>query len=164
MFTRLLRSCAASLVLVATPHGRGVDAQDDLAAARQRMVREIEQTQREVAEHTGSKTLDRRVLAVMAEVPRHLFVRKQQEGEAYDNRPLPIGHGQTISQPYIVALMTDLLQVKPGDRVFELGTGSGYQAAILAKLAGRCTRWRSSRRWAVRPPRSLRGTATATSR
>jgi protein-L-isoaspartate(D-aspartate) O-methyltransferase len=136
IFTRLLRSCAACVVLAATLLAPGaIDAQDDFAAARQRMVREIEQTQREVAQHTGSKTLDRRVLAVMAEVPRHLFVRKQQQGEAYDNRPLPIGHGQTISQPYIVALMTDLLQIKPGDRVFELGTGSGYQAAILAKLA-----------------------------
>ena len=109
--------------------------QEDLAAARQRMVREIERTQRDVAEHTGSRTLERRVLAVMGEVPRHLFVRKQQQAQAYDNRPLPIGHGQTISQPYIVALMTDLLRVEPGDRVFELGTGSGYQAAILARLA-----------------------------
>lgn len=133
---RSLQSGAALPLLAATLLVPGVvDAQDDLAAARQRMVREIEQTQREVAEHTGSKTIDRRVLAVMAEVPRHLFVRKQLQGEAYDNRPLPIGHGQTISQPYIVALMTDLLQLKPGDRVFELGTGSGYQAAILAKLA-----------------------------
>jgi protein-L-isoaspartate(D-aspartate) O-methyltransferase len=72
----------------------------------------------------------------MAEVPRHLFVPKQHQAQAYDNRPLPIGHGQTISQPYIVALMTDLLRVAPGERVFEVGTGSGYQAAILAKLAG----------------------------
>jgi protein-L-isoaspartate(D-aspartate) O-methyltransferase len=111
-------------------------AAEDLAAARQLMVREIERTQRDVAEHTGSKTLDPRVLKVMAEVPRHLFVPKQHLAQAYDNRPLPIGHGQTISQPYIVALMTDLLRVAPGERVFEVGTGSGYQAAILAKLAG----------------------------
>ncbi len=111
------------------------DAQDRFAAMRQHMVREIEQIEREVAERAGGQTLDRRVLAVMAEVPRHLFVPKQQQGEAYDNRPLPIGHGQTISQPYIVALMTDLLRVEPGHRVFELGTGSGYQAAILARLA-----------------------------
>jgi protein-L-isoaspartate(D-aspartate) O-methyltransferase len=135
IFTGLRRSCAVAVVPAATLLVPGmVDAQDDFAAARQHMVREIEQTQREVAEHTGSKALDRRVLAVMADVPRHLFVPKQQQGEAYDNRPLPIGHGQTISQPYIVALMTDLLQVEPGDRVFELGTGSGYQAAILARL------------------------------
>jgi protein-L-isoaspartate(D-aspartate) O-methyltransferase len=111
-------------------------AQDAFAAARQRMVHDIERTQREVAAEAGSPLLDRRVLAVMAEVPRHLFVPKRLHDQAYENRPLPIGHGQTISQPYIVALMTDLLRVQPGDRVFELGTGSGYQAAILARLAG----------------------------
>jgi protein-L-isoaspartate(D-aspartate) O-methyltransferase len=105
------------------------------ALARQRMIRDIEGTQREVARESGSPTLDRKVLAVMGDVPRHLFVPQGQQHSAYENRPLPIGYGQTISQPYIVALMTDLLRVKPGDRVFELGTGSGYQAAILAKLA-----------------------------
>lgn len=104
-------------------------------AARQAMVREIEQMQREAAAETGRKTLDREVLAAMTAVPRHRFVPVSLQREAYDNRPLPIGHGQTISQPYIVALMTDLLQLQPGDRVFELGTGSGYQAAILAELA-----------------------------
>ena len=133
---RLLHVCAASLVLAAMLSVPGaVAAEDAFAAARQRMVRDIERTQREAAEDTGSQTLDRRVLAVMAEVPRHLFVPKQAQGQAYENRPLAIGHGQTISQPYIVALMTDLLRVEPGDRVFELGTGSGYQAAILARLA-----------------------------
>jgi protein-L-isoaspartate(D-aspartate) O-methyltransferase len=105
------------------------------ALARQRMIDDIERTQREVAHEAGSRTLDRKVLAVMGDVPRHLFVPRDQQDSAYENRPLPIGHGQTISQPYIVALMTDLLRVRPGDRVFELGTGSGYQAAILAKLA-----------------------------
>jgi protein-L-isoaspartate(D-aspartate) O-methyltransferase len=105
------------------------------ALARQRMIGNIEWTQREAAHATGSRTLDREVLAVMGDVPRHLFVPRGQQDSAYENRPLPIGYGQTISQPYIVALMTDLLRVKPGDRVFELGTGSGYQAAILAKLA-----------------------------
>jgi protein-L-isoaspartate(D-aspartate) O-methyltransferase len=135
-WTRLLQSYAAPAVIAAGFSVPGaVEAQEDLATARQRMVREIEQTQREVAEHTGSQTIDPRVLAVMAEVPRHLFVGKHQRSEAYANRPLPIGQGQTISQPYIVALMTDLMQVKPGDRVFELGSGSGYQAAILARLA-----------------------------
>jgi protein-L-isoaspartate(D-aspartate) O-methyltransferase len=67
-------------------------------------------------------------------VQRHLFVPPLQRAYAYENRPLPIGHGQTISQPYIVALMTELLGVKPGDRVLEIGTGSGYQAAVLAEL------------------------------
>jgi protein-L-isoaspartate(D-aspartate) O-methyltransferase len=74
------------------------------------------------------------VKAAMATVPRHLFVPQAQQPHAYENRPLPIGHGQTISQPYIVALMTDLLQLGKGDRVLEVGTGSGYQAAVLAKL------------------------------
>jgi protein-L-isoaspartate(D-aspartate) O-methyltransferase len=105
------------------------------ALARQRMIGDIERTQREVARETGGPTLERKVLAVMGDVPRHLFVPPGRQDSAYENRPLPIGNGQTISQPYIVALMTDLLRVKPGDRVFELGTGSGYQAAILAKLA-----------------------------
>ena len=134
---RLLRIAVLLPAFAAAVFGTAgaASAREDLAAARQRMVREIERTQRDVAEHTGSRTLERRVLAVMGEVPRHLFVRKQQQAQAYDNRPLPIGHGQTISQPYIVALMTDLLRVEPGDRVFELGTGSGYQAAILARLA-----------------------------
>jgi protein-L-isoaspartate(D-aspartate) O-methyltransferase len=114
--------------------GREACARDDFAAARQGMVREIEATQREVAAETGQARFDPRVMAVIAETPRHLFVRRQEVSEAYENRPLPIGHGQTISQPYIVALMTDLLKVEPGHRVFEVGTGSGYQAAILAKL------------------------------
>ena len=111
-----------------------VAAQSEQETARQGMVREIEQTQRQVAAETGRKTLDVRVLSAMEAVPRHLFVPASLQRQAYENRPLPIGHGQTISQPYIVALMTDLLRPQPGDRVFELGTGSGYQAAILAKL------------------------------
>lgn len=75
-----------------------------------------------------------RVLAAMRAVPRHEFVPREEVGEAYDDHPLPIGFGQTISQPYIVALMTELLDVQPGDRVLEVGTGSGYQAAVLAEL------------------------------
>jgi len=78
--------------------------------------------------------MDPRVMAVIAEVPRHEFVPEDQRPFAYENRPLPIGYGQTISQPYIVALMTDLLRPKAEDRVLEIGTGSGYQAAVLAKL------------------------------
>jgi protein-L-isoaspartate(D-aspartate) O-methyltransferase len=128
----------ATLAALAAPLVASMPAEPDegkFALARQRMIRDIEWTQRDVAHETGSQTLDRKVLAVMGEVPRHLFVPRGQQDAAYENRPLPIGYGQTISQPYIVALMTDLLRVKPGDRVFELGTGSGYQAAILAKLA-----------------------------
>src|SRR3569623_541246 len=74
--------------------------------------------------------LDARVMAALAEAPRHEFLAANQSGVAYDNAPVPIGHGQTISQPFIVALMTDLLQPKPGDVVLEIGTGCGYQAAV----------------------------------
>ncbi len=77
---------------------------------------------------------DARVLDAMRSVPRHRFVPESQRGYAYDDRPLPIGEGQTISQPYIVALMTELAGVKPGDTVLEVGTGSGYQAAVLAQM------------------------------
>lgn len=80
---------------------------------------------------------DPRVLAAMREVPRHLFVDLSQRGRAYDDQPLPIGHNQTVSQPYIVALMSELLDLQPGDRVLEIGTGSGYQSAVLGKLARR---------------------------
>lgn len=78
---------------------------------------------------------DERVLAAMRRVPRHLFVPEAHRGEAYEDHPLPIGLGQTISQPYIVAYMTEALQLKPGARVLEVGTGSAYQAAVLAELA-----------------------------
>jgi len=77
---------------------------------------------------------DERVLSVMAKVPRHLFVDRRYRSQAYADHPLPIDEGQTISQPYIVALMTELLRLKPTDRVLEIGTGSGYQAAVLAEM------------------------------
>lgn len=79
---------------------------------------------------------DPRVLQAISDVPRHELVPEAQKPHAYENRPLPIGKGQTISQPYIVALMTSLADVQPGERVLEIGTGSGYQAAVLSKLAG----------------------------
>jgi len=79
---------------------------------------------------------DPRVLAAMREVPRHLLVPPEYRHRAYEPRPLPIGEGQTISQPYVVAFMTEILRLKPGDRVLEVGTGSGYQAAVAAKIAG----------------------------
>ncbi|MBI2386278.1 MAG: protein-L-isoaspartate(D-aspartate) O-methyltransferase [Elusimicrobia bacterium] len=78
---------------------------------------------------------DRKVLEAMREVPRHEFVPESLVRRAYDDGPLPIGEGQTISQPLIVGLMTEALELRPSDKVFEVGTGSGYQAAILAKLA-----------------------------
>jgi len=77
---------------------------------------------------------DKRVIDAMLKVPRHMFVPEEYRDEAYNDYPLPIGHGQTISQPYIVALMTEALQLKDTDRVLEIGTGSGYQAAILAEI------------------------------
>jgi protein-L-isoaspartate(D-aspartate) O-methyltransferase len=80
---------------------------------------------------------DSRVLAAMRAVPRHLFVPAGARGQAWGDFPLPIGHGQTISQPYIVALMTELLGLRGGEQVLEVGTGSGYQTAVLARLAAR---------------------------
>ncbi len=80
---------------------------------------------------------DPRVLEAMKSIPRHLFVPEEYRSSAYEDRPLPIGEGQTISQPYIVAVMTELLQPLPTDRVLEIGTGSGYQAALLSQLADR---------------------------
>jgi protein-L-isoaspartate(D-aspartate) O-methyltransferase len=84
---------------------------------------------------TGRETLDTKVIAALGRVPRHQFVPSAVVSRAYENRPLPIGYGQTISQPYIVALMTDLLGIQPDSTVLEIGTGSGYQAAVLAELA-----------------------------
>ncbi len=80
---------------------------------------------------------DPKVLAAMRKVPRHLFVPSGEVGQAYEDYPLPIGHGQTISQPYIVGFMTEALGLKGGERVLEVGTGSGYQAAVLAEIAAR---------------------------
>jgi protein-L-isoaspartate(D-aspartate) O-methyltransferase len=80
------------------------------------------------------RSLDRKVLGAMRKVPRHLLVPEEVRSQAYQNTPLPIGHEQTISQPYIVALMTDLLDVRPEHVLLEVGTGSGYQAAVLAEL------------------------------
>lgn len=99
------------------------------------MLDDIVQMVRETQRETGRAALSDRVMAAMARVPRHRFVPPEEERRAYLNRPLPIGSGQTISQPFIVALMTEFMEVKPEDRVLEIGTGSGYQAAVLAELA-----------------------------
>ncbi len=82
----------------------------------------------------GRGIKDKRVLDAMSKIPRHLFVDESLRDKAYGDHPLPIGEGQTISQPYVVALMTEALKLKPGDRVLEVGTGSGYQAAVLAGI------------------------------
>ncbi len=102
--------------------------EDNFAAERQRMV------DKQIAVRGVT---DPRVLAAVRKVPRHRFIPAHLWDQAYGDYPLPIGEDQTISQPYIVALMTEMLELKPTDRVLEVGTGSGYQAAILAELAAR---------------------------
>ena len=108
---------------------------DDYAEPRRRMLDAIARLTEATAESTGVDTIDPAVMAAIDRVPRHEFVPEDVRLSAYANRPLSIGHGQTISQPYIVALMTHLLGVEPGAGVLEIGTGSGYQAAVLAELA-----------------------------
>jgi protein-L-isoaspartate(D-aspartate) O-methyltransferase len=99
-------------------------ARDPYAEARQGMLDEIRLM----------GVQDENILRIMAAVPRHEFVPEEFLSQAYENHPLPIGYGQTISQPYIVAWMTELLELQPGEKVLEIGTGSGYQAAVLAEL------------------------------
>ena len=116
----MLLTAAVSLCM-----GPTESSADDFAEQRQKMV----------ALQIGDRGIsDASVLKAMATVPRHLFVAPELRDMAYRDAPLPIGHGQTISQPYIVALMSQLLAVKPGQRVLEIGTGSGYQAAVLAEM------------------------------
>ena len=110
------------------------NAQDPYAAQRKEMLDDIARITRETRQETGRAALSERVMTALARVPRHRLVATGDEAYAYSNRPLAIGLGQTISQPFIVALMTDLLDVKAGDKVLEVGTGSGYQAAVLAEL------------------------------
>ena len=102
--------------------------------AREEMIETIVAETRATGRETGRSRLDSRVLDALRTVPREAFVPDHLADRAYDNRPLPIGAGQTISQPFIVALMTDLLDPEPGDRVLEVGTGCGYQAAVLSRL------------------------------
>jgi protein-L-isoaspartate(D-aspartate) O-methyltransferase len=111
-------------------------AADDRADERRRMVETIQAYAASPGGGLAAGHVDAPVLEAMRAVPRHAFVPADVSGQAYADRSLPIGFGQTVSQPYIVALMTHLLQVKRGDRVLEIGTGSGYQAAVLAQLAG----------------------------
>lgn len=116
-----------AFALATSPVRAATDAEYD--ARRRALVEEI------TADRAGLPgRFDPRVKAALARVPRHLYVPASQQPYAYENRPLPIGHQQTISQPYIVALMTDLLKPRKEDRVLEIGTGSGYQAAVLGEL------------------------------
>jgi protein-L-isoaspartate(D-aspartate) O-methyltransferase len=114
--------------------GPAAAADDGFAEERAGMIRAIEENVRETSLHLDKEAIGPAVMAAMGKVPRHLFVPVELMDVAYANRPLPIGYGQTISQPYIVAVMTDLLKVGKDDRVLEVGTGSGYQAAVLAEL------------------------------
>jgi protein-L-isoaspartate(D-aspartate) O-methyltransferase len=116
---------AALAAIVAVGCGQKPTAPSDFAAQRQLMVQQ---------QLMPRGITDARVLAAMAKVPREEFVPPDSRAASYEDGPLPIGNGQTISQPYIVAFMTERLQPKPGDRVLEIGTGSGYQAAVLAEL------------------------------
>ena len=109
-------------------------ARDEFVEFRKSMLAEIQLTVELTRRETGKTTLDPRVMAVLGRVPRHEFVPSNLVSHAYENRPLPIGHGQTISQPYIVALMTDLLSLDADSTALEVGTGSGYQAAVLSEL------------------------------
>jgi protein-L-isoaspartate(D-aspartate) O-methyltransferase len=111
-------------------------AQDglDFEAARAQMVRVIQLEAYVTSEVTGIREIDARVLAAMGKVPRHEFVAEPLARYAYEDTPLPIDFEQNLTQPFIAALMTHLLQVEPGDTVFETGTDSGYQAAVLAEL------------------------------
>ena len=110
------------------------DAQTDFAARRAHMVAEIDAMYAETRGETGFAAMSPAVRAALGKVERHRLVPPEVAREAYRNHPLPIGEGQTISQPYIVALSTDLIDPKPGQVVLEVGTGSGYQAAVLAEI------------------------------
>lgn len=118
---------AVGLLIVLLPWGR-LEAQSIEPEVRRKRMVEGQIAARDVR--------DARVLAAMERVPRHLFVPPEMRAQAYEDYPLPIGDEQTISQPYIVALMTSLLELRGGERVLEIGTGSGYQAAVLAEIAG----------------------------
>ena len=112
-------------------------AQDDFKQQREALVEEIAQDLQSTDAIIKESELDPKVLEAMRSVPRHEFVPQKHRHQSYRNRPLPIGYGQTISQPAIVALMTNLLELESTDKALEIGTGSGYQAAVLAELIDR---------------------------
>ncbi|MEK1854369.1 MAG: protein-L-isoaspartate(D-aspartate) O-methyltransferase [Phyllobacterium sp.] len=127
---------AAVLASAAAVVSTSASAQDRLAE-RAAMIETIKLHASSAPSAVEGSGIDPAVLKTMGKVPRHFFVPEEQRGAAYQDRPLPIGYGQTISQPFIVALMTDLINVGPGDVVLEIGTGSGYQAAVLSPLAAK---------------------------
>jgi protein-L-isoaspartate(D-aspartate) O-methyltransferase len=130
-----LRAIAAGLWLATAAFSPARADTAEQIADRAEMLRAIDGHARTTPDVLGRDHIDPEVMRVMGELPRHAFVPEDEADHAYEDRPLPIGHGQTISQPFIVALMTDLLAVGPDAVVLEVGTGSGYQAAVLARLA-----------------------------
>lgn len=129
--------CAAMLYCVLIFSAQApAQAEDNNVQARQAMLADIVADVLYTSAYINKEAFDHNIMAVMGRVPRHEFVPMNQREFAYENRPLPIGYGQTISQPYIVALMTDLLAPQQEDKVLEIGTGSGYQAAVLSQLVG----------------------------
>jgi protein-L-isoaspartate(D-aspartate) O-methyltransferase len=137
LFTTAAGILSTLLIFTSTGAVTPAHAGDSTEQARLELIRVIEQDVRETSLELNKSELDPRVMKAISRVPRHEFVPADEKHNAYENRPLPIGHGQTISQPYIVAVMTDMLNLEPGSKVLELGTGSGYQAAILAELASK---------------------------
>ncbi len=134
LFAPMAARAASALIACAGTVDQATAADAPFTAQRERMAAEIAADAKATAQRTGRAAFSERVMAAMRKVERHRFVPADQVNRAYENRPLPIGAGQTVSQPYIVALMTDLLDLKPTDVVLEIGTGSGYQAAVLAEL------------------------------
>ena len=134
-FTRRRFLAAASAAAVALP--RSVQAAASHTGMRRAMLADIARLTARTAASTGVVEIDPKVMDAIGRVPRHEFVPPELAEFAYENRPLPIGYGQTISQPYIVALMTHLIAPETHHRVLEVGAGSGYQAAVLAELVDR---------------------------
>ena len=143
MLIRFTATVIPLFLLVSQPAGAG----DPYLAKRQAMVEQ---------DLKGRGIRDSRVLAAMAKIPRHLLVEERFKAEAYADHPLPIGEGQTISQPYVVALMTEALKLRPTDRVLEIGTGSGYQAAVLAEIVKDVSSLEIRKNLADRAERSLK--------
>ena len=131
---RVVSYCAVLVGLAALPLVAAAQTDTDFARMRDELVREIADEVRLTSQFLSKRELDQRVMDAIGRVPRHELVPATVRRQSYGNYPLPIGYGQTISQPYVVAVMTDLLEIDEGNRVLEVGTGSGYQAAVIAEL------------------------------
>ncbi len=129
---KLVRILLSAVLIAAAACAQAEESTN--AARHDRLLAEVQAMARAAGDGVVPSTISPAVIEAMRRVPRHEFVPERARDRAYENRPLPIGYGQTISQPYIVALMTELLQIVPGASVLEVGTGSGYQAAVLAEL------------------------------